>query len=476
MKQRQNKITCRQCDRKFHKLPHCVGESLQGDGFEHFTCRQCLACVRETVSEDSVTMKVPQAKNVNQMHSTDIQENRKTFDILQIFKDAVFKSDFSEKDCEDLMDAMQHCGWNSITRAAEEVGAKIPALPNNVQTKFHGYKCLGDFGDGYISLLPASIRKNDMCPLDTGCSPSESLFASISILLWGNVYKRQFLKLAVVCSEIRHCPDKKNLIWKAINSTSTKDTEDMWKMHLKNLASITQHNIIVYTNSGSEIYSSEERQVFSHHFPLLLITLKGASSMSYLPLVESFFVGRGRRFYEKCGATAFGVCQGDFGEKISCTLCGQNYHRHCIEIDDEPAYCGCHIQMPFKLKDLSFYQSDKDVHKVLKKIDIQELIRSIESGEKLSFRMEITKGKHSGRKQWLIEKNKSIMALSEKMIDFLTSKVKKTAHCCGRYVNYALDIYIPEILIKVIQNQETVNRFQAELIMDELPISVPDVQ
>lgn len=37
--------------------------------------------------------------------------------------------------------------------------------------------------------------------------------------------------------------------------------------------------------------------------------------MSYLPLVESFFVGRGRRFYEKCGATAFGVCQGDFGEK-----------------------------------------------------------------------------------------------------------------------------------------------------------------
>lgn len=48
------------------------------------------------------------------------------------------------------MDAMQHCGWNSITRAAEEVGAKIPALPNNVQTKFHGYKCLGDFGDGYV--------------------------------------------------------------------------------------------------------------------------------------------------------------------------------------------------------------------------------------------------------------------------------------------------------------------------------------
>lgn len=45
-----------------------------------------------------------------------------------------------------------------------------------------------------------------MCPLDTGCSPSESLFASISILLWGNVYKRQFLKLAVVCYEIRHCP------------------------------------------------------------------------------------------------------------------------------------------------------------------------------------------------------------------------------------------------------------------------------
>lgn len=80
--------------------------------------------------------------------------------------------------------------------------------------------------------------------------------------------------------------------------------------------------------------------------------------------------------------------------------------------------------------------------------------------------MEITKGKHSGRKHWA----------TEKMIAFLTSKVKKTALCCERYVNYALDIYIPEILIKVIQNQETVNRFQAELIMDELPIPVPDVQ
>lgn len=43
-------ITCRQCDRKFHKLPHCVRESLQGDDFEHFTCRQCFASVRETVS------------------------------------------------------------------------------------------------------------------------------------------------------------------------------------------------------------------------------------------------------------------------------------------------------------------------------------------------------------------------------------------------------------------------------------------
>lgn len=30
--------------------------------------------------------------------------------------------------------------------------------------------------------------------------------------------------------------------------------------------------------------------------------------MLYLLLVESFFVGRGRRFYEKCGVIVFGVC------------------------------------------------------------------------------------------------------------------------------------------------------------------------
>lgn len=44
-----------------------------------------------------------------------------------------------------------------------------------------------------------------MCFLDIGCFFLESLFVFISILLWGNVYKRQFFKFVVVCFEIRYC-------------------------------------------------------------------------------------------------------------------------------------------------------------------------------------------------------------------------------------------------------------------------------
>lgn len=118
-------------------------------------------------------------------------------------------------------------------------------------------------------------------------------------------------------------------------------------------------NIMEY-NKGQTRFSNNDKENLKENID----NLKASNEKDSFHLD----ISGGRRFYEKCRATAFGVCQGDLREKVSCTICGQNYHRHCIEINDEPAYCGCHIQMPFSQ---SFYQSDKDVHRVLKKIDIQ---------------------------------------------------------------------------------------------------------
>lgn len=50
-----------------------------------------------------------------------------------------------------------------------------------------------------------------MSPLATGCPASESLFASVSILIWGDIVKMQFLRLATVCYEILHCEVSNNL-------------------------------------------------------------------------------------------------------------------------------------------------------------------------------------------------------------------------------------------------------------------------
>uniref|UniRef100_A0A8W8NP91 Uncharacterized protein n=1 Tax=Magallana gigas TaxID=29159 RepID=A0A8W8NP91_MAGGI len=109
---------------------------------------------------------------------------------------------FSERDCEGLLDARRHCGWYRIPETVGKIESNIPPLPDNVQTRFYGFNIVGDFGDGYIDHLPSSIQKDKLCPLTTGFSPSESLFASISILIWGDVKKVQFLRLAVVCHEI----------------------------------------------------------------------------------------------------------------------------------------------------------------------------------------------------------------------------------------------------------------------------------
>lgn len=59
----------------------------------------------------------------------------------------------------------------------------------------------------------------------------------------------------------------------------------------------------------------------------------------------------GRSFFEKCGAKIYGLCQGDFGDKITCSTCGQKYHKHCIDVSAEPFKCGCHVPMPYQVKE-----------------------------------------------------------------------------------------------------------------------------
>lgn len=47
----------------------------------------------------------------------------------------------------------------------------------------------------------------------------------------------------------------------------------------------------------------------------LELTLHGEDNISYLTLVEGFLVGRGHRFFDRCGAMKFGFCHGEFVEK-----------------------------------------------------------------------------------------------------------------------------------------------------------------
>ncbi|XP_078332977.1 uncharacterized protein LOC111115826 isoform X2 [Crassostrea virginica] len=110
-----------------------------------------------------------------------------------------------------------------------------------------------------------------MSPLATRCPASESLFASVSILIWGDIVKMQFLRLATVCYEILHCEERsdiKDLIWLEMSSNSKNDRE----MHLKAIASITNCKITVYNAShGAKSYLCESVNV-SPYLPLLELT------------------------------------------------------------------------------------------------------------------------------------------------------------------------------------------------------------
>lgn len=79
--------------------------------------------------------------------------------------------------------------------------------------------------------------------------------------------------------------------------------------------------------------------------------------------------------------------------------------------------------------------------------------------------MNIFGGKNSGHKRKQMERQKSIMVLSEEMIQHFTNMIRKIINCS---VNDVLDIYIPDILIKIIQHQEGKNRLLAELMFQQL--------
>ena len=122
-------------------------------------------------------------------------------------------------------------------------------------------------------------------------------------------------------------------------------------MHLKVIASITNRKITVYNAShGTKSYLCDSVNV-SPYLPLLELTLHGEDNMSYVPLVDGCLVGRGQRFFDRCGAMKFGLCHGDFSDKVTCYVCGQKYHVHCLEVYEEPLQCGCHLHMPFQLKE-----------------------------------------------------------------------------------------------------------------------------
>lgn len=60
---------------------------------------------------------------------------------------------FSERDCEGLLDAMYHCGWHRIQDTVKKIESNIPPLPDNVQTRFHGFNIVGDFSDEYVRIF-----------------------------------------------------------------------------------------------------------------------------------------------------------------------------------------------------------------------------------------------------------------------------------------------------------------------------------
>ena len=57
-------------------------------------------------------------------------------------------------------------------------------------------------------------------------------------------------------------------------------------------------------------------------FLLLEMKLKDQTITSFVPFVDCFLVGRGQKFFDKCGDKMYGVCHGEFGGKVSCSTCG----------------------------------------------------------------------------------------------------------------------------------------------------------
>lgn len=125
------------------------------------------------------------------------------------------------------------------------------------------------------------------------------------------------------------------------------------ELHLKAIATLAKRTITMYLNSGEKehYHPNENNKSVVPNFLQLEMKMKEHTSTSFLPLVYSFLVGRGQKFFEKCGAKMYGLCQGDFGDKITCSTCGQKYHKHCIEVSAEPFKCGCHVPMPYQLKE-----------------------------------------------------------------------------------------------------------------------------
>ena len=125
------------------------------------------------------------------------------------------------------------------------------------------------------------------------------------------------------------------------------------EVHLQTLATLSKRTIILYSSSGEKthIHPCVNNKSIVHRFSLLEMKLKDQTITSFLPLVDCFLVGRGQKFFDRCGAKTYGVCQGEFGGKVSCSTCGQKYHKNCVEISMEPFNCGCHIPMPYQLKE-----------------------------------------------------------------------------------------------------------------------------
>lgn len=125
------------------------------------------------------------------------------------------------------------------------------------------------------------------------------------------------------------------------------------EVHLQTLATLSKRTIILYSSSGEKthIHPCVNNESIVHRFSLLEMKLKDQTITSFLPLVDCFLVGRGQKFFDRCGAKTYGVCQGGFGGKVSCSTCGKKYHKNCVEISMETFNCGCHIPMPYQLKE-----------------------------------------------------------------------------------------------------------------------------